>query len=115
MSYTALALVGAAAAVLLDLAVLRTRLLLRRAFWVSYAIVLTFQLVTNGLLTGLGIVRYDAGGIVGLRIVHAPVEDLLFGFAMVTTTLSLWVWTGRRERRRAGARRAARSSRAADR
>lgn len=101
MSYTALAVLGALAAVLLDLAVLRTHLLRRKVFWVSYAIVVTFQLITNGVLTGLRIVRYDPGGIVGLRVAHAPVEDLLFGFAMVTMTLSLWVWHGRRAQRRA--------------
>ncbi len=38
--------------------------------------------------------RYDRRRIIGLRIVYAPVEDLLFGFAMVTMTLSLWVCGG---------------------
>ena len=52
MSYTALALAGVGFAVALDLAILRTRLLARRVFWVAYAIVLAFQLVTNGWLTG---------------------------------------------------------------
>lgn len=96
MSYTALAVVGVLAAAALDLAVLRTRLLARRAFWVSYAIVVTFQLLTNGLLTGLGIVTYDPRTILGPRVVHAPVEDLLFGFSVVLQTLSWWVWWGRR-------------------
>lgn len=100
MNYTPLAVIGVVLAVALDLGLLRTGLLRRRVFWVSYAIVVTFQLITNGILTGLDIVRYDPDGIVGLRIVHAPVEDLLFGFAMVTATLSTWVWLGRRESRR---------------
>ena len=30
------------------------------------------------------------------RILYAPVEDLLFGFALVVLTLSLWVLWGRR-------------------
>ncbi len=96
MSYTWAAALGVLAAALLDLALLRTGLLRRRAFWVAYAIVLLFQLVVNGLLTGLKIVRYDPGTILGWRIAYAPVEDLLFGFAMVLATLSLWVWAGRR-------------------
>ncbi|WP_375475046.1 lycopene cyclase domain-containing protein [uncultured Jatrophihabitans sp.] len=95
MTYTLAALLAVAAVAALDLAVLRTRLLGRRAFWTAYGIVLFFQLVVNGLLTGLRIVRYDPAEIVGLRIVYAPVEDLLFGFALVLATLSLWVWTGR--------------------
>jgi lycopene cyclase domain-containing protein len=96
MTYTVSVLLGVVGAGLLDLAVLRTNLLRRKAFWTAYAIVLFFQLVVNGLLTGLKIVRYDAGTILGLRIAYAPVEDLLFGFAMVLMTLSVWVWLGRR-------------------
>ena len=61
VSYTALALVGAVAAVVLDLVVLRTRLLTRRVFWTAYAIIVVFQLVTNGWLTGRDIVTYDDG------------------------------------------------------
>ncbi|EIV96547.1 lycopene cyclase domain-containing protein [Frankia sp. QA3] len=96
MSYTALAVLGAAAAVAADLWLLRTRLLTRRIFWVSYAIIVVFQLLSNGILTGFGIVVYDPGAITGLRIAYAPVEDLLFGFALVTHTLTWWVWWGRR-------------------
>jgi len=96
MSYTTLACLGVALTVVLDLAVLRTRLLARRAFWVAYAVVLGFQLVVNGVLTGRGVVTYDPGAIVGWRLVHAPVEDLLFGFALVTQTLAWWVFWGRR-------------------
>lgn len=98
MTYTQAALVGVAAAVLLDTIVLRTRLLGRRAFWTAYAIVVGFQLVTNGVLTCRDIVRYDESKILGLRVGCAPVEDLLFGFALVTSTLSAWVWWGRRLR-----------------
>jgi lycopene cyclase domain-containing protein len=101
MTYTVAAALGVLAAVLLDLAVLRTSLLRRRAFWTAYAIVLFFQLLVNGTLTGLRIVRYDPSTIVGWRIAYAPVEDLLFGFALVLATLSLWVSAGRRAARRA--------------
>jgi lycopene cyclase domain-containing protein len=96
VTYTGLAVLGVVAAVVLDLAILRTRLLTRRIFWVSYAIIVFFQLVTNGILTGRHIVRYDPGAILGSRIVYAPVEDLLFGFSLVVQTLAWWVWWGRR-------------------
>jgi len=99
MNYTLLAAIGVALAIATDAAVLRTRLLRQRGFWVAYAIVLFFQLVTNGVLTGLPVVRYDADRILGLRIIYAPIEDLLFAFAMVTITLSVWVWLGARVRR----------------
>ena len=102
MSYTALAVVGVVAALVLDLALLRTRVVTRRAFWTSYAIVLTFQLLTNGWLTGRDIVVYDDDAILGWRLVFAPVEDLLFGFSLVLQTTAWWVWWGRRLRPAAG-------------
>jgi lycopene cyclase domain-containing protein len=95
-AYTAAALVAIAAAVLMDLAVLRTRLLRTRLFWASYAIVVFFQLIVNGILTGLGIVQYDPDVILGIRLVYAPIEDLGFGFGLVTLTLVMWTWLGRR-------------------
>ncbi len=110
MTYTQAALLAVVATVLLDLLVLRTRLLTRKAFWTAYAIVVFFQLVTNGILTGRGIVFYDGDAITGStsaagqtpallgdgRIFFAPLEDLLFGFALVVQTLAWWVWWGRR-------------------
>ncbi|OAA28261.1 lycopene cyclase domain-containing protein [Frankia sp. EI5c] len=94
MSYTALAAAGVVLTLVLDLWILRTRLVTRRVFWTAYAIILFFQLVTNGVLTGFDIVRYDPAAIAGPRIAFAPVEDLLFGFALVTQTLAWWVWWG---------------------
>ena len=95
-AYTAAALVAIAAAVLMDLAVLRTRLLRTRLFWASYAIVVFFQLIVNGILTGLGIVQYDPDVIIGVRLAFAPIEDLGFGFGLVTLTLVGWTRLGRR-------------------
>ena len=96
MSYTALAVAGVLGALLLDVVVLRTRVVTRRVFWTAYAIIVTFQLLTNGWLTGRDIVRYDDDATLGLRLVYAPVEDLLFGFSLVVQTLSWWVFWGRR-------------------
>ena len=97
MTYTQLAAAGVLVAVGADLAVLRVRLLRRRSFWTAYGIVVFFQLLTNGWLTGRGIVRYDPDAILGARIAYAPVEDLLFGFALALWTLDWWVWLGRRK------------------
>jgi lycopene cyclase domain-containing protein len=100
MTYTVMAVAGLVLAVLLDLWVLRTRLLTTRVFWTAYAIVLFFQLLTNGWLTGRDIVTYDDGAILGWRVAYAPVEDLLFGFSLVVQTLAWWVWWGQRLRPR---------------
>lgn len=105
MTYTAAAAVGIAAALVLDLAVLRTRVVTTRQWWAAYAIVFGFQLLTNGWLTGRRIVTYDPDAILGAgsvpflgdgRIAYAPVEDLGFGFALVLATVALWLWWGRR-------------------
>ena len=96
MTYTAAAVVGVLVTAALDLFVFRVGLLRRVVFWATYPIVFVFQLLSNGILTGRNIVMYDPDAILGWRLVHAPVEDLLFGFAIVLLTLDLWVWWGRR-------------------
>lgn len=105
MSYTVLAVVAVVSSAVLDLVLLHTRLLMRRAFWVAYLIVLAFQLVTNGWLTGRGIVTYSGSAVLGGaravafgdgRVLYAPVEDIGFGFALVLQTLAWWVFWGRR-------------------
>ena len=105
MSYTLLAGIGVVAAVVLDRWVARTRLTSTRDWWAAYAIIVFFQLLTNGWLTGRGIVRYDPDTIVGSgrvvlvgagRLVYAPVEDLAFGFGLVLAACVAWTWLGRR-------------------
>lgn len=105
MTYTVLAGLGVLAAVVLDRWVARTRLTSTRDWWSAYAIIVFFQLVTNGWLTGRGIVRYDPDTILGSgrvvllgdwRLVYAPVEDLAFGFGLVLVSCVAWTWLGRR-------------------
>ena len=109
MTYTQIAVMSVALVVLADLFVFRTRLVTKKVFWVSYAIIVFFQLITNGMFTGFGIVKYDGDAIVGStspeegtppfigdgRIAFAPFEDLMFGFSLVLLSLSLWVMFGR--------------------
>jgi len=106
-SYTAAAIVGVLVAILADLLVLRTALVRSRTWWTAYGIVVVFQLVTNGWLTGRAIVRYSDDAILGSgrivflgdgRLAYAPVEDLAFGFALVLITCAGWVWAGARTR-----------------
>ena len=110
MTYTQLAVLGVLIAIVLDLYVFKTKLLRRRVFWVSYSIVVFFQLVTNGILTGFGIVEYDGAAIIGSttpqderptfigdgRLIYAPIEDLLFGFSLVVLSLIIWIWLGKK-------------------
>ncbi len=93
LGYTVPALLAVAAVCVLELAVLRTGLFRRPAYWVSMLIVLGFQIPVDGWLTKLScpIVIYDEHQTTGLRFpFDIPVEDFLFGFALVTAVLLLW-------------------------
>lgn len=77
----------------LELAVLRTGLFRRPTYWLSMLIVLGFQVPVDGWLTKLSspIVGYDDRQLSGARFpFDIPVEDFLFGFALVTAVLLLW-------------------------
>ena len=100
MTYTSLVLVAIAFTVVNDLYILKTRLLTRKVFWTSYAIIVFFQLLTNGWLTYNEIVTYFEDVILGVRVAYAPLEDLGFGFALVTNVMALWVYWGRKGIRR---------------
>ena len=110
MTYTAIGVLAVVLVVLLDLFVFRTRMVTRKIFWTSYAIIVFFQLITNGMFTGFQIVKYDGAAIIGStspidapppfigdgRLAFAPIEDLLFGFSLVLLSLTLWVFWGKR-------------------
>jgi lycopene cyclase domain-containing protein len=111
ISYAAAAAIAVLVVVLADIFILRTCLVRSGTWWMSYGIIVLFQLVTNGWLTGRGIVRYSGDAILGSgrivffgdgRIAYAPVEDLAFGFALVLLGCAAWVWAG--DRFRAGHR-----------
>jgi lycopene cyclase domain-containing protein len=96
MSYTQIAICAVIAALIFDLFISKRKLTTRKVFWTSYAIIVFFQLITNWWLTSRNIVMYSDQAIIGLRIASAPVEDLLFGFAMVLSVLDLWVYWGKK-------------------
>jgi lycopene cyclase domain-containing protein len=105
VSYTTITVLAVLAVVVVDRWVARTRLTSAPAWWAAYGIIVFFQLLTNGWLTGRGIVRYAPDAILGGdrvrfvgdgRLVWAPVEDLGFGFALVLLSCVVWVRLGRR-------------------
>ena len=96
MNYTQLALLMTVLAILFDLYVTQSKMVTRKSFWNAYSIMLFFQLITNWWLTSRGILTYDKDVIIGTRIAAAPIEDLLFGFSMITMTISLWIYWGKK-------------------
>jgi lycopene cyclase domain-containing protein len=96
--YTAAALVGAVAVVAVEVAWLRTGLFRTKAYWLSMAIILFFMVLVDGWLTKLSapIVLYNPDEFSGIRVPwDIPVEDYLFGFALVTLVMLLWDRAGR--------------------
>lgn len=96
MTYTQIAVLAVVLAIIFDVAITKRRMIFRRSFWTSYAIILPFQLLTNWWLTSREIVMYRDKFIVGFRIASAPVEDLFFGFALILGVITLWIYWGAR-------------------
>jgi lycopene cyclase domain-containing protein len=97
--YTAWAVGGAVAVVLVELLWLRTGLFRSRHYWIAMAIIYFFQIWVDGWLTKLSapIVIYNPDEFSGIRIPwDIPVEDYVFGFAMITLTMLLWDVIGTR-------------------
>lgn len=97
MIYSYIAFASVCIAIIFDFFIVRTKLILKAVFWTSYAIIFPFQLITNYWLTHRNIVMYDRSAILGLRLAGAPIEDLFFGFSLILSVLSMWVWVGRNE------------------
>ena len=96
--YTAAALAGAVLVVVAEVAWLRTGLFRTKAYWLSMAIILFFMVLVDGWLTKLSapIVLYNPDEFSGIRFPwDIPVEDYLFGFALVTLVMLLWDRAGR--------------------
>lgn len=96
MIYSDIALDAVIVAILVDLFVLRTQLITRGIYWLTYGLIFPFQLATNWWLTSRKIVQYSPNEIIGRRLAGAPIEDLLFGFSMVLLTLAFWEFFTRR-------------------
>lgn len=95
--YTMAAVVAVVAVVALERYVLRTGLLRQPAYWITMVIVFGFQIPVDGWLTKLTapIVLYDEDRTIGIRGPwDIPVEDFVYGFALLTLVLLLWERAG---------------------
>ena len=103
LGYTLPAVISVIVVCWLELKVLRTGLFGQIGFWLTMAIVLGFQILVDGWLTKLSapIVLYNQMHTSGVRFPwDIPVEDFLFGAALVTAVLLLWVKQGQRRQER---------------
>ncbi len=99
LGYTLPAVLAVILVAVLEFRVLRTGLFRKPAYWISMVIVFGFQSLVDGWLTKLSapIVIYNEKHTSGVRFPwDIPVEDFLFGWALVTAVLLLWVRQGQR-------------------
>lgn len=89
--YTLLSLCAALIAIIVDQWLLRTQLLQQAAYLFFLGIVFMFKFFVNGYLTK-HIVFYSPHVILGIRIGTIPLEDFIYGFALITLCVSLWEW-----------------------
>ena len=87
-------LVALAAVAALDWA-LGTRLIGQRRFWLYLTVMFACQVAFDGYLTSRPVTHYDACCVVGPRLLNTPLEDFLFGVALVGLVAVLWEWGGR--------------------
>ena len=101
MEYTWASIVAVVAVVAVELLWLRTGLFGKVTFWISYAVILFFQVLVDGWLTKLSapIVTYNPDKFSGIRVpFDIPIEDYLFGFALIVLTMLLWERAGQHDR-----------------
>ncbi|MBR9977104.1 MAG: lycopene cyclase domain-containing protein [Bacteroidetes bacterium] len=100
MTYTAIVLLALFAALLLDVFILRTRILFTGRYAMFMVVMLVFFLVVNGILTALPVVTYAPTAIIGIRVFTIPIEDFAYLFALLTPTIALYEYLSGLRRRR---------------
>ncbi|MGZ3753359.1 MAG: lycopene cyclase domain-containing protein [Mucilaginibacter sp.] len=70
-------------------------------FYLIYGVLLVPFLVVNGLLTGTGLSRpivwYNPDGIIGLRLLTIPIEDIFYGMGLILCNIWIYTWLRSRE------------------
>jgi lycopene cyclase domain-containing protein len=94
--YTDIAILAFFISIVADIFLFKAKLVFRKAFWTSYAIIIFFQLLTNWWLTSRNIVMYKSDAIMGVCVASAPIEDLFFGFALVLLVINMWIYWGKK-------------------
>jgi lycopene cyclase domain-containing protein len=98
MEYTIASIAAVIVVVAVELLWLRTGIFATATYWIAYGIIVFFQILVDGWLTKLSspIVLYNRDEFSGWRVFFdSPVEDFLFGFALVTLPIMLWERAGR--------------------
>lgn len=88
--YTISVVIVTVLAVLTDLFILKTRLVLSKKFWIFWVVMTVLFFVINGYLTWRPIVIYGQQFFLNIRLFTIPLEDFLFGFSLITLNIAIW-------------------------
>ena len=94
--YTVAAVVSVVITLVLD-RTLGTRLLQRKEFWIFLAVMYAFKVLANGYLTWRPVVIYGADFFLNIRLFTIPLEDFLYGFSLITSSVILWEYFRKKE------------------
>ena len=92
-AYTVGSILAAIFAILLELRLDKGKLYRELSFWISLAIIFFFQILVDGYLTKLSspVVIYSRSHFSGFRFPFSiPIEDFIYGFAMIQLTMTIW-------------------------
>mgnify|MGYP001202314494 CR=1 FL=1 len=81
---------------ILDLFILRTRVVTKKPCWIVMAIMLLITAFFDQFLTGLPIVHYNEANMSGIRLLYAPIEDFMYTIAAVIGLGSLLAYYEKR-------------------
>ena len=87
--YTGLAVSFLGLAILLD-QLLNTNLILKRRFYLYLLFILLFTLIFNGYLTWRPVVTYGVDYQLDFRIITIPIEDFVYGTALIFMNTSIY-------------------------
>lgn len=87
--YTAISLAILNASIIFD-KIYGAKLFRRKIFWIYISIVSVFTLIFNGYLTWRPIVTYNEIYQIGFRIFTIPIEDFLFGYALIILSTTIF-------------------------
>jgi lycopene cyclase domain-containing protein len=60
--------------------------------WATYLLHFPGFFVVNGVLTGLPVVWYDPGAIIGIRMGSIPIEDAMYSFMLLWLSITCYEW-----------------------
>jgi lycopene cyclase domain-containing protein len=98
LSYTNLTIFAISFVVILDLFILKTKLLLTKRFYYFLLVVAIWQTIVDNYLNGRWFMNeaivgpYNPAFFSGIKIWHTPLENYFFGFALVIFNVSIFEW-----------------------